>query len=108
MYIVQHTPIYIVQLTPMCIYSAGPPSPQIQQDPGPEDLTLLSHGTFWVSWTMYTLLKVSILSIDEKDKITTIVSAKKPEEAQPSLISLPRLIPLGITAKHPVDTPKST
>ena len=51
--------------------------------------------------------KVAILSIEEKDKITTIQSAKKPEEAQPSLISLPRLIPLG-TAKHPVGTPNST
>ena len=43
--------IFPFTLKPICtlfylpyLYSAGPPGPQIQQDPGPGDLTLLSHG----------------------------------------------------------------
>ena len=42
MYIVNFTCMYIV--LPTYLYSADPPGPQIQQDPGPGDLTLLSHG----------------------------------------------------------------
>ena len=38
-----HLPICTLFYLPY-LYSAGPPGPQIQQDPGPGDLTLLSHG----------------------------------------------------------------